>query len=134
MWQHADVCLHIGASANKNPLALVIYKVAILSLDGSCFGYDCRTGTLLFIPIDDPIAVSSFLWESLAGVRARNFWYFGSKFMPPCFLICYRDSHVVANAFLCIVCNAIIYTTQDDHGVNMYIQFCYHEISFATWS
>ena len=39
------------------------------------------------------------------------------------FLICYQDSHV---------CNAITYTTQDNRGVKMYIQFCYHKISFVT--
>ena len=64
--------------------------------------------------------------------------------MLPCFVICYRDFHVVANicychklvvSCLCNVCNAfaIIYTTQDDCGVKMYIQCCYHKISFATW-
>ena len=35
---------------------------------------------------------------------------------------------------LCNVYNAIIYTTQDERGVKMYIQFCYHKISFANWS
>ena len=75
---------------------------------------------------------------SYTHARARNLWYFVSK----CTMFshfCYGDSHVVADicychkfmvfliyAFLCNICNAIIYTTQDDRGVKMGMHFCYH--------
>ncbi|KAI0210752.1 hypothetical protein LSAT2_004498 [Lamellibrachia satsuma] len=66
VWQHADVCLHIGARMNRNPLALVIYKVMLgrrkmLHLEHYTNvhnalkptpGYDCHMSSTQASPMD----------------------------------------------------------------------------------